>query len=64
MNDQMNPPRYEEEQHNAMFGKRKLDLLEGRVKKLEAQVNELEKYSVMQKQVDRLSKLIDPYYWP
>lgn len=40
----------EEDKHDAMFGNRKYDLLEGRIIKLE-------------KQVARLSKLVDPVYW-
>lgn len=32
---------YEEDQHDAMFGKRRSDLLEGRIKKLEKQVEHL-----------------------
>ena len=67
----------EEEQHDAMFGNRKYDLLEGRLKQqnkaLMAMVSAHERQAdilndqkirieKLEKQVLRLSKLVDPAY--
>ena len=43
-----------EEEHGAMFGKRKMDLLDGRVKKLETELDELKEY------VNHLGLMNDP----
>ena len=43
-----------EEEHGAMFGKRKMDLLDGRVKKLETELGELKAY------VNHLGLMNDP----
>lgn len=70
-------PRREEEQHDAMFGNRRYDLLEGRVKaqnkatmalisttERQADIINDQKIRIekLEKQVLRLSKLVDPDY--